>query len=443
MVRWVRARIGRTAAAASLLALAASLVGGAALLRSSQPGQPSPAAEEDFQAEENLSRCRLYSAVEQGIEPNWLKAEIACNRVLDLQPIHEEAHRLLGRIQDEQAAFELLRRAEALEALDELSALELLAQVPEGSTYFQRAKAQALEIKARAMPRLEADCARLLRLRQRHPALLRCEKYLTLACQDAFWRERNLGAGTSFPLRSDVAPDRLYLRFLRARQAGSPSPATWTCPQLKLLEEPRELESDAKVSEALLQRSSDRRIGQALLTYWRGNLPAALSGLRACLHLDAADTSTARQLQSRISMVMQLLKAGHTALQARDPEKAAAPFRAALEHDRQILGPLALPPSSVERIIRREMSSHSYQRGKFWADRADTHRACRIWKVGYSFSRADLALLQAVRHCSERGQELLATARHCAELASAADLAIEGDGMLEKLRARREELGCR
>ena len=142
-------------------------------------------------------------------------------------------------------------------------------------------------------------------------------------------------------------------------------------------------------------------------------------------------------------MVMQLLKAGHTALQARDPENAAAPFRAALEHDRQILGSRTLPPSSVARIIRREMSSHSYQRGKYWADRADTRRACRIWKVGYSFSRADLALLQAVKHCSERGQELVAAAHHCAELASAADLAVEGDGMLEKVRARREELGCR
>jgi hypothetical protein len=442
VVRWVKARIRRIAVAATLLALAASVVGGAALLRSSPSRPPSPAAEEDFQAEEQISRCRLYSAVEQGIEPDWLKAEIACNRVLDLHPIHEEANRLLLRIKDEQAAFERLRRVEALEALDELSALELLTQVPETSTYFRRAKAQALEMRARAMPRLQADCARLLRRRPRSPALLTCEKYLALACQDAFWRERNLGAGASLP-PAGAAADQLYLQFLRVRQAASPSSATWICPQLKLLEERPELESDAKVSEALLQRSSDRRVGQAVLTYWRGNLPAALSALQACLHRGAADPSTARQLQSRISMVMQLLKAGHTALQARDPENAAAPFRAALEHDRQILGPLTLPASSVERIIRREMSSHSYQRGKYWADRADTHRACRIWKVGYSFSRGDLALLQAVKHCSERGRELVAAAHDCAELASAADLAVEGDGMLEKVRARREELGCR
>ena len=442
MVLGVRARSRRIAAAAALLALAASLFGGAALLRSSQSSQPSPVADEDSRAEEHLSRCRLYSTVEQGIEPDWLKAETACNRVLDLQPIHEEANRLLGRIKDEQAAFKLLHRAEALEPLDELSALELLTQVPETSTYFQRAKAQALEIKARAMPRLQADCARLLVRRPRPGTLLACEKYLALACQDAFWRERNLDAGASLSLPG-VAPDRLYLQFLRARQAASPSPARWICPQLKLLEERPELETDAKVSEAVLELSSDQRIGQAILLYWRGNLPAAISGLPARLHQGGADPSTARQLQSRISMVMQLLKAGHSALQAGDPENAAAPFRAALEHDRQILGPLTLPPSSVERIIRREMSSHCYQRGKYWADRADTHRACRIWKVGYSFSRADLALLQAVKHCSERGQELVAAAHHCAELASAADLAVEGDGMLEKVRARREELGCR
>jgi len=442
-VRWGRARTRRIAAPA-LLALAASLFGAAALRRSSQSqsGQPSPAVEEDFQAEEHMSRCRLYSSGAQGIEPDWLKAEVACNRVLDLQPIHREANRLLGRIKEEQAALELLRRAQALEALDELSALELVMQVPENSTYFQRAKAQALEIKARAMPRLRDDCARLLRARPRSAALLTCDKYMALACQDAFWRERNLGGASSL-LRSSVGPDQLYLQFLRARKAASPSPARWICPQLKLLEEPRELESDAKVSEALLRRFSDRRIGQAVLTYWRGSLPAAISQLQACVHLGAADSSTARQLQSRISLVMQLLKAGHSALQAGDPENAAAPFRAALEHDRRILGPLTLPPSSVERIIRREMSSHSYQRGKHWADRADTYRACRIWKVGYSFSRADLALLQGLKHCSERGQELLAAAHQCADLARAADLAMEGDGMLEKVMARREELGCR
>lgn len=429
MVHWVRCRIRRIAAAATLLALAASLAGGVALLRPSPPDPASSGAEEEFQAEEQISRCRLYSAADQGLEPDWQKAQAACNRVLDLQPIHEEANRLLGHIKDEQTAAELLRRAEGLEAFDELSALDLLSQVPEGSTYFQRAKAQALAIKARAMPRLEGDCQSLTR----RAALVACEKYMALACQDLLWRERNLGAGVA---ARRLAPDRLYLRFLRVRQALSPGSATWSCPQLKLLEEPRELENDANVSEALLRRSSDRAIGHAILTYWRGNLPAAISELKA------PGTSDARQLQSRMSMVMQLLKAGQGALQAGDPERAAAPFRAALEHDRQILVSTAVPPSSVERIVRREMSSHSYQRGKYWADRADTHRACRIWKVGYSFSRADLPLLQAVKHCSERGQKLLAAAHHCAELASAADLATDGDGTLEKLEARRDELGC-
>ncbi len=400
-------------------------------------------SEEELEAEESLSRCRLYSALDHGLEPDWPRAEIACSRVLDLQPINEEANRLLKRIKDEQAAFDAFTRAEALQPLDELSALELLTQIPESSAYFRRARSQALEIKARATPRLEEDCARLLRSRANHAAVLTCEKLMALTCQDASWRARN-AVEDNPGSRPGGAPDRLYRQFVVARRAVLPGSVPWRCPQVKLLEEGQEPpERGVIVREALLDRFSDRRIGQAIFSYWEGNLPAALAGLRACLHPKSPDHSTARQLRNRISMMMQLLKSGHSALQARDPERAATPFRAALEHDRHILGSAPVPPSSVARTIRREMSSHSYHRGKYWADRADTHRACRIWKLGYSFSRADLALLQAVKHCSERGQKLLAAARHCGEIAGAADLFAEGDGMLDKLKAKHDELGCR
>jgi len=193
-----------------------------------------------------------------------------------------------------------------------------------------------------------------------------------------------------------------------------------------------------------LQRSPDRRIGQALFNYWEGNFRLAITTLQ----LVATDPkamvlhSGANALRSRIWMVLQLQKSANSALQARDPERAEKALRSALQHDREIVGELEQAPSFVERTIQREMGAQSYQRGKYWADRSDLRRACRIWKLGHQFSRGSLALLQALKHCSERAEQLLATAAHCGELVLAAELSTEDDGLLNKLRAKRESLGC-
>ena len=141
-------------------------------------------------------------------------------------------------------------------------------------------------------------------------------------------------------------------------------------------------------------------------------------------------------------MVLQLQKSANSALQARDPERAEKALQSALRHDREIVGELEQAPSFVERTIQREMGAQTYQQGKYWADRSDLRRACRIWKLGHQFSRGNLALLQALKHCSERAEQLLATAGHCRELALAAELSTEGDGLRNKVQAKRESLGC-
>jgi len=141
-------------------------------------------------------------------------------------------------------------------------------------------------------------------------------------------------------------------------------------------------------------------------------------------------------------MVLQLQKSANSALQARDPDRAEKALRSALQHDREIVGELEQAPSFVERTIQREMGAQSYQQGKYWADRSDLRRACRIWKLGHPFSGGNLALLQALKHCSERAEQLLATAGHCGELAVAAELSTEGDGLRNKLQAKKESLGC-
>jgi hypothetical protein len=193
-----------------------------------------------------------------------------------------------------------------------------------------------------------------------------------------------------------------------------------------------------------LLRFPDARIGQALFAYWEGNVRSAIATLQKVSTDPQAMVlhSGANALRSRIWMVLQLQKSANSALQARDPERAEKPLRSALQHDREIVGELEQAPSFVERTIQREMGAQSYQQGKYWADRSDLRRACRIWKLGHQFSGGNLALLQALKHCSERAEQLLATAGHCGELALAAELSTEGDGLRNKLQAKQESLGC-
>jgi len=403
------------------------------------PKQPS-SLEISSDLEEQLSKCRFYSAGSTGTEPDWNKAETACNGALDRDPINEEANRLLKQIKQEQNASELFARADsASQRLDDLGALDLLTQIPEASVYFKKARPQAMELKKRVRKRLEVDCADHLRARHWQLAQVTCEKYIGLACQDSTAGEWDAGVGFT------PTKDRLYRLFLHARSKVNSRAGPWRCPEKKLLRESGEaLEVQRRVDGALMQRFPDARIGRALVSYWQGNLRESLTALQK-VAADPKGTdlhAIAAQLRNRIWLVLQFLKSGNTALQARDPERAAKPFRAALDHDREVLGRLEESPSFVDRSIRREMGSHCYQRGKYWADRADTRRACRIWRLGYGFSPANLALLQALKHCTERGGELLDSARRCGELAIAAELSSDGDGLAEKLESKRAALGC-
>jgi hypothetical protein len=366
---------------------------------------------------------------------------------LDLDPISEEANHLLKRVRLEQGAHDTLARAElAAQQLDELRALDLLTQIPEASEYFNKARPLAIEIKRHAMGKVEQECKRLLHAHVWPSAVATCDRYMTLACQETPSGDRDprQGKGTG---ESDSASLRtpLYPLFLRARERVEPGAAPWTCSEKKILRESKVTANDALgAKELLLRKYSDKRLGHALFTYWQGNMRTALAELEKVAGDPRAELqSAAKDLRKRVWLVMQLLKSGSVALQAHDPERAEKPFRAALERDRALIGELGQSPSFVERTIQREMGAESYDRGKYWADRGDIHRACRIWKLGYAYSRGNLAVVQAVKHCSERGGYLVDAASNCGMLATAAELAVEGDGLLEKLRAKRATLGCR
>jgi len=426
---------------AAIPIIVAGLVGGlSARFPPPPPGVPlAPGSDAASEMHEQLVRCRSYSAVDSAIQPDWKRAELACNRALDLEPISEEANRLLQKINQERTAFDLFHRAQAAgEARDDLGALELLARLPETSVYSHQARPLALEVKGRAMKNLEPECRKLLRSRQWTAASITCEKYFSLACQDGRW-------ASSPPHGPGRRPDPLQALFLKARARVIPGAVPWRCPESKLLRESEEgSDVRTRVREAFLERFPDARIGQALFAYWEGNVRSAIATLQKVSTDPQAMVlhSGANALRSRIWMVLQLQKSANSALQARDPERAEKALRSALQHDREIVGELEQAPSFVERTIQREMGAQSYQQGKYWADRSDLRRACRIWKLGHQFSRGNLALLQALKHCSERAEQLLATAGHCGELALAAELSTEGDGLRNKLQAKQESLGC-
>ncbi|HME90980.1 MAG TPA: hypothetical protein VKE49_06120, partial [Myxococcaceae bacterium] len=64
------------------------------------------------------------------------------------------------------------------------------------------------------------------------------------------------------------------------------------------------------------------------------------------------------------------------------------------------------------------------------------------WKLGAQFYRGNLQLLQALRYCTEKGRELVRSAQRCGELTVAADLAVPGDGVNQKVQQKRTALRC-
>jgi hypothetical protein len=416
-------------------------------LRGRQIAESGSAPHGDFSRfDEYLMRCRHFSNANGQAQPDWGEAERACETALDLNPISDEAHSLLKRINLEKEALGALTRAEAaMHKLDEMGALRLLAAIPEESAYFSKARQSALEIKSQAARKLQAQCAKLLKMRMWKSAVPKCEQYISLTCQNEPRASTGGPASRPAQVESLAGSRALYRSFLRARQKVRPGALPWQCPEQKLLRDFETLPSaHVAIKDALLARAAEPLIGEALFNYWQGNIASALGGLEKLASQPTASNSrsSAEELRERIWSVLQLEKSGLTALEADEPERAAKPLRAALQRDRDVLGGRQAAPSFVERSIRREMGARCYQRGKYWADRADIRRACRIWKLGQSFSPASLSLLQALKHCAERAGELVDAARSCGELASAAELSTSDDLLRQRIAAKRATWAC-
>lgn len=405
------------------------------------------------EVQQYLTECRSFASTDLG-EPDWKRAEASCNHALDLDPINEEANRLIRRIETEKEAETHYENGQReMMRLREDAALDEYGKIPAESYYYLKVKPKVVEAVAGAKKRAGDDCQRYARDHFEKEALPRCERYMTFACQEMKPEQLypplgyTLDTGTRRLKRHQWRPkDPMYLTFLRVREKITPDAAPWRCPQISILKKaPEPVDNRSLVKAALEARFQEKLLSGPMLSYWDGQSNDALVALgrvrddmrKARLH-EQADS-----LRNDISTVDQLFRTGEGALQSDDPEKASEPLKEALQIDQKLMGDqYEVRPSFYRRNIQQDIAHASFVAGKHWSDRGDPRRACQIFKLGFGFYRADGDLLRSVAWCSQQGATALENAQSCPDLDRVLDLAVEGDGLKEKVAQAKAENKC-
>jgi tetratricopeptide (TPR) repeat protein len=415
------------------------------------PPPQNPAEE----VQEMLSKCRSYSSSELGGEPDWVKAEASCSKALDIDPINAEANTLMRRIKLEKESAENFTQGEkALARSKEVDALALFQKIPKESAYFRRAKPKVLEAVEKVAKRAEEDCKRYLRDSQWSTAVPQCEQYMGYACQKMSREELEPPIGYTLVLeknkrlgRTEWRPkNKLYLDFLIARHRVEPNATPWRCPVSDIFMVD-EAAPDPKVQvEAIFkQRLPNKFMVAAMMDYYGGRGAEAIATLqRLRTNYEAAQYhSDADKLISDVNNVDQLFKTGQGYLQKEEVEKAEEPLKEVLEVDKRLMGDLAeSKPSFYRRNIQHDMAAAALTRGKYWDERGDKRRSCRIWKLGFRFYSGSTDLNSQVGRCSTRGLDAIKEASTCSDLDVVLDYAVPGDGLDERVAAMKKENGC-
>ncbi len=407
------------------------------------------------QVQELLSQCRSYSSTELGGEPDWVKAEASCSKALDVDPINAEANSLMRKIKLEKESAEFFTQGEkALLRGKEDDALDSFRKITKESSYFRRAKPKVEEAVSMVIKRAEDDCKRYLRDNQWSVAVPRCERYMGFACQKMTREELEPPIGYTLVLdskkrlgRNQWRPkNKLYLQFLQARTRLDPNVEPWRCPVSEIFEQD-EAAPDPKVQveAAFKQRYTNKFLIAAMMDYWggRGNeAVATLQRLRGNYEMSQFHAE-ADKLIADVNNVDQLFKLGQTLLQKDDVEKASEPLLEVLDVDKRLMGDLAeSKPSFYRRNLQHDMAEKAIAGGKFWDERGDQRRSCRIWKLGFRFYAGNTDLNSQVGRCSTRGLKAIKDARTCTDLDVVLDFAVPGDGLDERVAAMKKENEC-
>jgi pSer/pThr/pTyr-binding forkhead associated (FHA) protein/tetratricopeptide (TPR) repeat protein len=421
------------------------------------PGPPDPVAAQvntQQQVQDLLSQCRSFASMDMGNEPQWDKADEACEQALNLDPINTEANTLIKRIKLEKEAAEYYAQGtKMLQRLKEEDALDQLRKIPKESQYFRRAKIKVDEAMQQVKKHAQDDCKRYLDDSQWAAAVPRCERYMEFWCQGVSREEIEPPLGFSVSLEGRIGrkqwrpKDKFFIRFLQARHRMDPKAELWKCPVTDFNTGPEEGTGPAdQVKKMFKDRYPNPYMNAALFDYWGGRGNESLAKLQKVRsNLEQASLHGQVDLLIKdVSTVDQLFKTGSSALQADDVEKAAEPFDEALEVDKRLMGEMwERAPSFYRRNIQQDMAEKAYDRGKDWAKREDQKRACKLWKIGFRFYRGNTDLIKALSNvCSTQGTRMFPGARSCSDLAQVAEWAVPGDGLDEKIAKKKEELKC-
>ena len=234
--------------------------------------------------EDLLAECRTYANTVWNI-PDWKRAEAACKRVLELEPIQPEATALLGRIGRLRGCEENLNTAKDFAAAgrDEqaLTSFERVGQDCE--LYLLRASTAAAEVAAEVKRRAGTECHAYVTAKQWEAALPRCALYARLACQTMELATLYPPALMKLKLEGPLNPrtewrpkDPFLVDFLRAREKVNPHSPLWLCPEIvSLRAPPSPPEPGAITKEELGRRYAEKDLGRALVLYFSGDLNSA------------------------------------------------------------------------------------------------------------------------------------------------------------------------
>lgn len=400
-----------------------------------------------------LSECRTHSSLDLG-NPDWARAETACNAALDLDPIHEEAVNLIKRITMEKEAAHLFQQAErALQRNNPDEALSFFRQIPSSSAYFPRARTEVTGALERVKERHLRDCKVYIRNRKWAEAAQACERHMVLACPSIPREEIVPPVGYTLSLnprrgRNEWKPTNAdFVRFLDARRRAGLGNEPWECPVSEVLVVQEDTNTPkAAMAKVINERFSDKYMQAALMAYWEGQAGEASALLqrvrnnvsKASLHAEVD------ALKRQVDNVFQLYQNGQAALQQDEPEQAARPFQEAMELDEKLIQAPHFrdTPSFYRMSMQKDLAASAYEKGKFWADRRDPKKGCTVWKMGFNFFTGNIDLNKAVRYCSELAFQAMNSAQSCDALREVMVLAVDGDGIKQRVDAKMAEFGC-
>lgn len=419
------------------------------------------------QIEDNLAECRTFSSTETGA-PDWSRAEAACNRVIEAEPIHAEANSLIKRItllkvcernfNDAHDATQNGKLEEAIEAYAKIGR--------DCESYLLKSISAAVDTVAEVKKRAGTDCKNYATANRWDLALKRCELYTRLACQMLETKDLIPPALMKMKLEGPLNPktewrpaDPLIINFYKAREKVLPG-QLYGCPEIPAFRPPpKPKDKTIEIKEELAKRYAEPEMGRALGLYFGGDFQSAPLPLQKITESmsKAQFHEAARALLIEMNNAINLYKDGSTEITNDRPEKAAVYFQKALAVDeRLILGEkagtmgadekkkaLGSKSSFVRRNVVDVMSRTSYEKGKALADRKDFRAACKYWKLGLDFTRANLDLLKAATNvCTPRAKQALDSAQTCEQLKAALDFAVDGDGNKAQIDDAMAQMEC-